>query len=66
MDTVELSGELYERADALKRRLGIGDMTLWRLINTGALKPVRIGRWRFFARAKVDALLLQNNRPVCA
>ena len=58
MDTVELLGELYERADALKLRLGIGDMILWRLASGGMPRPVRIGRWRFYSRREVDAWLL--------
>jgi predicted DNA-binding transcriptional regulator AlpA len=60
MYIVELSGELYERADALKLRLGIGDMTLWRLASDGMPKPIKIGRWRFFPRAEVDAWFLQR------
>jgi predicted DNA-binding transcriptional regulator AlpA len=60
METVELSGELYERADSLKLRLGIGDMSLWRLASDGMPKPLKIGRWRYFPRAEVDAWLLQR------
>ena len=60
MDNLELRGELYERADVLKRRLGIGDMTLWRLASNGMPKPVRIGRWRFYPRNEVDAWLLHR------
>jgi predicted DNA-binding transcriptional regulator AlpA len=60
MDTIELSGELYERADSLKDRLGIGDMTLWRLASEGMPKPVKIGRWRFYPRHEVDAWFLQG------
>jgi predicted DNA-binding transcriptional regulator AlpA len=58
MDTVNLSGELYERADALKRRLGVGDMTLWRLVGDGMPRPVKIGRWRFYSRREIDEWLL--------
>jgi predicted DNA-binding transcriptional regulator AlpA len=61
MDTVELLGELYERADALKSRLGIGDVTLWRFENQGMPRPLKIGRWRFFPRKEVDKWLLGRN-----
>jgi predicted DNA-binding transcriptional regulator AlpA len=60
MDTVELSGELYERADALKARLGIGDMSLWRMASEGMPRPVKIGRWRFFPRGEVERWLLER------
>jgi predicted DNA-binding transcriptional regulator AlpA len=60
MDIIVLAGELYERADALKARLGVGDMTLWRLGSGGMPKPLRIGRWRFYPRAEVDAWFLQR------
>ena len=59
MDTL-LLGKLYERADTLKARLGIGDMTLWRFANGGMPKPVKIGRWRFYPRHEVDAWLLKR------
>jgi predicted DNA-binding transcriptional regulator AlpA len=60
MDTVELLGELYERADALKLRLGIGEMTLWRLVSDGMPKPLKIGRWRYYSRGQVDAWLVRR------
>jgi predicted DNA-binding transcriptional regulator AlpA len=60
VNTIRLSGELYERYDTLKARLGLGDMTLWRLANEGMPKPVRIGRWRFYRRNEVDAWFLQR------
>ena len=60
MNTIKLSGALYERADALKARLGVGDMTLWRLVNAGMAKPLKIGRWRFYRRDAVDAWFLQR------
>jgi predicted DNA-binding transcriptional regulator AlpA len=61
VNTVKLSGELYERADTLKTRLGVGDMTLWRLVNQqGMARPVKIGRWRFYRRDEVDAWFLQR------
>ena len=60
MNTVDLDNELYERADTLKSRLGIGDMTLWRMANEGMPRPVKIGRWRYYSRHKVDAWFLRQ------
>lgn len=60
METIELAGELYERADLLKGRLGIGNMSLWRMTNEGMPKPVKIGRWRYYWREEVDAWFRQR------
>lgn len=60
MSTIELAGELYERADVLKMRLGITEATLWRLGGEGMPSPVKIGRWRFYPRKQVDAWFLAH------
>jgi predicted DNA-binding transcriptional regulator AlpA len=60
MGTIELAGETYERADALKTRLGIADATLWRMTSEGMPSPVRIGRWRFYPRKEIDAWFLER------
>jgi len=60
MNIVKLAGKQYERADSLRSRLGIGEMSLWRLVNEGMPKPVKIGRWRYFPLAAIDTWLLQR------
>jgi predicted DNA-binding transcriptional regulator AlpA len=54
MQLIELAGRTYERADALKARLGVCEATLWRLVVEGMPKPVKIGRWRFYPRTDID------------
>jgi predicted DNA-binding transcriptional regulator AlpA len=61
MDTVELSGKKYERADLLKSRLGVGDMSLRRFAREGMPRPVKIGKWRYYPRQEVEKWLLQRS-----
>jgi predicted site-specific integrase-resolvase len=53
--TLELHGLNYDRADIIKERYGISEMTLYRWTRKGLLPmPIRLGRNRYFRRDEVE------------
>lgn len=62
MHTVELIGRKYEDAECLRTRLDLGDTALWRAIQDGMPKPIKIGNKRFFDSELVDRWLVSRTK----
>jgi excisionase family DNA binding protein len=52
-----MTGRLLLRAEEVAEELGIGRSTVYRLLQTGQLRGVLIGKARRFSRAEVEAFV---------